>query len=141
MSEMLPNKIRGAACGYIYAVNDVLQFCASKLYPSLKDTLGIHGVFLLFGINSFLCCIFSYLFLPETQGKSLAQIEEYFRGKNLLWIKRDKRLGQHNTINRYIEMKEANTSGCVKTYSEEEQDRKLEDQLNKYERKLSVTFS
>jgi hypothetical protein len=141
MSEILPAKIRGVACGYIYAANDAMQFCASKLYPSLKVTLGMHGVFLLFGINALFCCILSYLFLPETQGKSLAQIEQYFRGHNLLWIKRDKGLGQHNTGNTYFEMKPTDTSGCVKTYSEEDQNIETEDKRDKCERKLSVTFS
>jgi hypothetical protein len=141
MTEIIPTKIRGVACGYIHAANDVLQFCAAKLYPTLKNTLGMHGIFILFGINGLLCCIFSYLFLPETQGKSLAQIEEYFRGKNLLWLRRDKRPGQHITKNRYFEMKETNTCGCVKTYSEEEQNRKTEGKQDKCERKLSVTFS
>ncbi|KDR20984.1 facilitated trehalose transporter Tret1-2 homolog isoform X2 [Zootermopsis nevadensis] len=140
MSEILPTKIRGLACSYIFAANDALQFCVSKLYPWLKDTLEMHGVFLLFGINALFCCILSHLFLPETQGKSLAEIEEYFRDKNLLWAKRDKRLGQHNMRNKYLEMKETNARGCVKTYSEE-QNIKTEEKPNKCERKMSVTFS
>jgi len=140
MSEILPAKIRGVASGYIYAVNDVLQFFLSKIYPWLKDTLGMHGLFLMFGVNALLCCVFSYLFLPETQGQSLSQIEEYFRNNNLFWIKRDKRSGCCNTTPVYIEMESIDTTGNVKTYSERDENKHTE-YTRKSTRKVSVTFN
>lgn len=139
-SEILPAKIRGVACGYIYAVNDVIQFLVTKIYPWLKDTLGMHGLFLIFGINALLCCVFSYLFLPETQGQSLPQIEEYFRNNNLFWIKRDKRSDSCNTTPVYIEMKSIDTTGNVKTYSERDENKHTE-YTRKSTRKVSVTFN
>jgi SP family facilitated glucose transporter-like MFS transporter 8 len=141
MSEILPAKIRGVASGYIYAVNDVMQFVISKIYPWLKHTLGMHGVFLVFGVNALLCCIFSYLFLPETQGKSLPEIEEYFRDKTLFWINRDKRTDRCNTTPVYIEMKSIETTSNVKTYSEQEDEQKHTEDTRKTNRKLSVTFN
>jgi hypothetical protein len=81
------------------------------------------------------------VFLPETQGKSLAQIEEYFRTQKLLWVKRDKRLQRHNSRNIYFEMKETNAWGCVRTYGEQEKNVKTEDKATESKRKLSVTFS
>jgi SP family facilitated glucose transporter-like MFS transporter 8 len=140
MSEILPAKIRGVASGYMYAVNDVMQFFLSKLYPWLKDTLGMHGVFLMFGVNALLCCIFSYLFLPETQGQSLPQIEEYFRNNSLFWVKRDKRSDRCNTTPVYIEMKSTDRTGVVKTYSEQDKNRHTE-YTRRSTRKVSVTFS
>ncbi|PSN30503.1 hypothetical protein C0J52_23355 [Blattella germanica] len=118
MSEILPIKIRGAASGYIFAVNDITQFLISKSYPWLKDNLGAHGIFIVFGINSLLFLIFCFLFMPETQGKSLSQIEEYFRGRNLIWKKRDRRLGRDYTRKKYFEMKKVNIKETVTTYSE-----------------------
>ena len=140
MSEILPAKIRGVASGYIYAVNDVMQFFLSKIYPWLKETLGMHGVFLMFGVNALICCIFFYLFLPETQGQSLPQIEEYFRNNALFWIKRDKRSDPCNTTPVYIEMKSTNTTGNVKTNSEQDEI-KHKQYTRKNTRKVSVTFS
>jgi len=140
MSEILPAEIRGVASGYMYAVNDVMQFFLSKIYPWLKETLGMHGVFLTFGVNALLCCIFSYLFLPETQGLSLPQIEEYFRNNNLFWIKRDKRSDRCNTTPVYIEFKSIDTTGVVKTYSEQDKNKHTE-YTRKSTRKVSVTFS
>lgn len=141
MSEILPAKIRGVACGYIYAANDVTQFCASKLYPWLKGTLGVHGIFFVLGMNGLICCIFSYFVLPETQGKSLAQIEEYFRSQKLLWVRRDKRLGRHSSGSSYLEMKKTNTLGCIKTYGEQEENVNADDNGEEPKRRLSVTFS
>lgn len=140
MSELLPTKIRGAASGYIYSVNDVLQFCLSKTYPWLKGALGIHGVFLMFGVNALLCSLFCYFFLPETQGKSLPQIEEYFRNSTLFWIKRDRRSDRCNTTQVYIEMKSTDTTGSVTTYGEQDDNKLTEDTHKKTTRKLSVTF-
>jgi SP family facilitated glucose transporter-like MFS transporter 8 len=140
MSEILPAKIRGAASGYIYAVNDVLQFLVSKIYPWLKETLGMHGVFFVFGVSALLCCIFSYFFLPETQGQSLPQIEEYFRNNTLFWIKRDIRSDPCNTTPVYVEMKSIDTTGNVNTYSEQDENKHTECP-RKTTRKVSVTFS
>jgi hypothetical protein len=140
MSEILPAKIRGVASGYIYAVNDILQFFLSKIYPWLKGTLGMHGVFLAFGVNALLCCIFCYFFLPETQGRSLLQIEEYFRNNNLLWIKRDERSDPCNPTPVYIEMKNTDTTGNVKTYSEQDENKHTE-HTRKTTRQASVTFN
>jgi MFS family permease len=141
MSEILPTKIRGVASGYIYAVNDLMQFVISKIYPWLKHTLGMHGVFLVFGLNALICCIFSYFFLPETQGKTLPEIEEYFRDKTLFWIKRDKTPDRCNTTPLYIEMNSIDTTGDVKTYSEQEDENRLAEDSRKTSRKLSVTFN
>jgi len=140
-SEIIPAKIRGVACGYIYAVNDVMQFFLSKIYPWMKQTLGMHGVFLVFGVNALFSCIFSYLFLPETQGKSLPQIEEYFRNNSLFWIKRDKRSDRCDTTTPvYTEMKAMDTTGNVKTYSEQNENKHTEYE-GKCSRKVSVTFN
>jgi hypothetical protein len=141
MSEILPVKIRGAACGYIFAANDAMQFCATKTYPWLKEAIGVHGIFFVLGMNALICCIFSYFVLPETHGKSLVQIEEYFRNQKFLWVRRDKRLKLQSSRSSYFEMKENNTCGCIKTYGEQEDDVKTEDKVEESKRKLSVTFS
>ncbi|KAJ9574691.1 hypothetical protein L9F63_008152 [Diploptera punctata] len=145
MSEILPIKIRGGASGYIFAANDITQFLVAKCYPWMKETLGPHGVFLWFGINCIIFLVICYLFLPETRGKTLAQIEEYFRGRNYLWVKRDRRLGRDYTRKRYYEMKKINTTSKVATYSEPTQntddDDEDDDRPMRNKRKLSVTFS
>jgi MFS family permease len=88
IGETQPSHIRGFACGYIYTMNDLLLGGFLKIYPWMLTTLQIHGLFLLFGISCAVCTIFLYLFLPETQGLTLQQIEDYFLQPNIMWITR-----------------------------------------------------
>lgn len=90
IGETQPAHVRGFACGYIYTVNDLLLGGVVKLYPWMSSNLEIHGLFFMFGISCVLCTIFVYLFLPETQGLTLQQIEDYFRKPNIMWINRNK---------------------------------------------------
>ena len=88
IGETQPSHIRGFACGYIYTMNDLLLGGFLKMYPWMLTTLQIHGLFLLFGISCAVCTIFLYFFLPETQGLTLQQIEDYFLQPNIMWITR-----------------------------------------------------
>jgi hypothetical protein len=88
IGETQATHVRGFACGYIYTVNDLVLGATLKFYHVLMRNLEIHGMFLLFGISCLVCTIFVYLFLPETQGKTLEEIEDYFREPNVMWISR-----------------------------------------------------
>ncbi|XP_069677371.1 facilitated trehalose transporter Tret1-2 homolog [Periplaneta americana] len=88
MGEVLPSKIRSVACGYIYAINDVGMCFAIKSFPAMSESLGAHGLFWIFAVASVACTLLVYLLLPETQGKSLEQIEDYFAQSNVMYITR-----------------------------------------------------
>jgi SP family facilitated glucose transporter-like MFS transporter 8 len=90
IGETQPSHVRGFTCGYIYTMNDLLLGAVVKLYPWLSSSLQIHGLFMFFGISCVMCTIFVYLFLPETQGLTLQQIEDYFRQPNIMWVTRNK---------------------------------------------------
>jgi hypothetical protein len=40
------------------------------------DALGIHGAFWMFGSNCLIAAAFVFLFVPETKGRTLEQIED-----------------------------------------------------------------
>ena len=88
IGETQPSHFRGFASGYIFTMNDLFLAVFLTLYPWMLTTLQIHGLFLLFGISCAVCTIFLYLFLPETQGLTLQQIEDYFLQPNIMWITR-----------------------------------------------------
>lgn len=90
IGELLPVKIRGAFGGYIFAIFNVLLFFMAKVFPAMLHTMGSHGVFWMFGMSSLLGTLFVYLFFPETKGKSLEEIEDYFAEKNVMWLTRKK---------------------------------------------------
>lgn len=46
IGEILPSKIRCVAGAYIFTMNDIGMFCATKFFPSVASATGIHGLFL-----------------------------------------------------------------------------------------------
>jgi hypothetical protein len=53
-------------------------FIAAKTFLSIEDGLQLHGSFWLFGAINCFCFAFLYFQLPETEGKSLEEIERLF---------------------------------------------------------------
>ncbi|XP_013186921.1 facilitated trehalose transporter Tret1 [Amyelois transitella] len=90
IGELLPTKVRGLCGGYIFCLFNAVLFGFTKLYPIMKNAIGMDGVFGLFGASSTLATIILFLMLPETKGKSLIQIEQYYEKPNVLWLTRKK---------------------------------------------------
>ncbi len=75
ISEIFPNRIRGAAMSI--AVFSLWVGCTALTFtfPFLKRTLGAHGAFWLYGAICVVGFVVIYRKLPETKGKSLETIE------------------------------------------------------------------
>ncbi|XP_069677360.1 facilitated trehalose transporter Tret1-2 homolog [Periplaneta americana] len=104
MGELLPAKIRGSVGGYILAGTYLGFFVTTKIFPWLCNVLGVHGVFTAFGAIAFVGSFFMYLFLPESSGKSLTEIENYFRQPNVLWVGRNRVLRRRGFVPETYEM-------------------------------------
>lgn len=83
ISELFPNRIRGAAMSL--AVFSLWVGCTTLTlsFPSLNHFLGASGTFGIYGgicAAAFFVCL---RFLPETKGKSLEQIEEELVGSHV----------------------------------------------------------
>uniref|UniRef100_A0A182NAM7 Major facilitator superfamily (MFS) profile domain-containing protein n=1 Tax=Anopheles dirus TaxID=7168 RepID=A0A182NAM7_9DIPT len=79
-AEVYPTKIRGFASGLTIFFGYTMSFIILKVYPSMVETIGNSNVFIFFGCLSVLGIVFVYFFLPETKGRTLEEIENYFRG-------------------------------------------------------------
>jgi SP family arabinose:H+ symporter-like MFS transporter len=75
ISEIFPNRIRGAAMSV--AVFSLWVGCTALTltFPYLKAGLGAHGAFWLYGVICVMGFIVILVKLPETKGKSLEDIE------------------------------------------------------------------
>lgn len=76
------NRTRGMATGLTAALNYLLSFVATKTYYNLETSLSMPGVAL---FNCFIIAIgfvFMYFILPETEGKTLEDIELHFADKS-----------------------------------------------------------
>lgn len=88
LGELLPVRIRGCSGGYSFAIFNLSLFFITKIFPSMLQVMGSHGAFWMFGVSSLLGTLFLYLFFPETKGKTLEEIEDYFAESNVMWITR-----------------------------------------------------
>ncbi|KAJ8885728.1 hypothetical protein PR048_011926 [Dryococelus australis] len=79
--ELFPLNIRGVMGGLVAALANVLIFASVKTYPNLTHGIGMDGTLWFFAASSLLGAVFCQIFLPETQGKSLHEIEMTFNNK------------------------------------------------------------
>lgn len=78
VSEMFPNRIRGKAVAFASFTQWIFNFLVVLLFPHFLASVGGAATFLFLAAMSFVQWLFCYLYLPETKGKSLEEIE-------LLW--------------------------------------------------------
>jgi hypothetical protein len=76
-AEIFPNRIRSKAMGLSSTLNWLSNFAVGLSFPSLSLALGPLS-FVPFGVVLALAFVLQYLFVPETQGKSLEEIQEEF---------------------------------------------------------------
>lgn len=88
IGELLPARVRGRVGGYIFAAFNLGFFAVAKVFPYLNQVLKTQGIFLLFGSASLAAAVIMFLLLPETKGRTLGEIEDYFQDKNWLWMSR-----------------------------------------------------
>jgi sugar porter (SP) family MFS transporter len=79
LSEIFPNKIRGKALAFASFTQWILNFLVVLLFPHFLASLGGAKTFLFLAVMSFLQWLFTYLYVPETKGKSLEEIEQIWK--------------------------------------------------------------
>lgn len=90
-AELFPTDIRGMAQGLMIAIANIISFATLKVYPFLGDMIGgSYAVQWLFSATSALGTIFIFIFVPETHGKQLAEIQEYFQNHTVYILNRNK---------------------------------------------------
>lgn len=74
-SEMFPNRVRGMALSFSTAVSWMFTFLTVQFSPFILNQFGGAVLFGFFGVFSLLAFVFVKIWIPETKGKSLEQIE------------------------------------------------------------------
>ncbi len=80
LSEIFPNRIRGAAMAVATVALWSASFILTYTFPLLNELMGASGTFWLYGIISVAGFMFMKKHLPETKGKSLEEIEQEIIG-------------------------------------------------------------
>ena len=75
LSEIFPNRIRGLAVSIAVSSLWIACFAVTYTFPILNRILGAAGTFWCYGVICFAGLLFIALFIPETKGKTLEEIE------------------------------------------------------------------
>ena len=76
ISEIFPNRIRGAAMSVAVMALWIACFLLTYTFPILNRNLGASGTFWLYGVICVMGGLFIAARLPETKGKTLEEIEK-----------------------------------------------------------------
>jgi MFS transporter, SP family, arabinose:H+ symporter len=76
VAEIFPNRIRGKALAFASFTQWIFNFLIVLLFPHFLASLGGTITFLFLAVMSFLQFMFTFLYVPETKGKSLEEIEQ-----------------------------------------------------------------
>ena len=76
VAEMFPNRIRGQAVAMASFTQWVFTFLVVLLFPHVLAALGGTLTFLFLAIMAFIQLLIAWLFIRETKGKSLEEIED-----------------------------------------------------------------
>ncbi|MCA1021967.1 D-xylose transporter XylE [Halobacillus litoralis] len=79
-SELFPNKIRGQVMALTVAVNWGSNLLVSTTFPTLLE-MGAGFTYGLYGLMCVLSFAFVWKLVPETKGKTLEEIEQYWLSK------------------------------------------------------------
>ncbi len=81
LAEIFPNRVRGRATAIASMALWAADYAVSQSFPPLLSSAGPAATYWIFGALSLVTVLFTWLFVPETKGKSLEKMEE-------LWSRR-----------------------------------------------------
>jgi MFS transporter, SP family, galactose:H+ symporter len=82
ISEIYPLNVRGLAEGTAASANWAFNLLVSLTFLTLLNALGAGRTFCLFGVLALASFVFSYRLVPETKGRTLEDIENFWRSRN-----------------------------------------------------------
>lgn len=91
IGELLPNDLRGFCSPLFICYSYGVMSLGAKVYPYMLMYVSIANIFVYYAIVSILTSLFVYLYVPETNGKTLKEIENYFirKSRKILTISRN----------------------------------------------------
>ena len=75
ISEIFPNHVRSRAVSVAVSALWIASFALTYTFPLINRALGSSGTFLGYGTICMLGAVFVFVFVPETKGKTLEEIE------------------------------------------------------------------
>lgn len=79
IAEIFPLQLRGLGMGICIFFLWIVDFMIGSAFPVLLSSFGLSGTFFFFVASGIIAMIFVKTCVPETKGRSLEEIEAYFR--------------------------------------------------------------
>ena len=81
LTELMPTRIRSTGMGIAMVLNNGVQFLSALFFPIVVGTQGFRAMFFIWAGCTVIYFVTAAFFMPETKGKTLEEIEDYFEGK------------------------------------------------------------
>ncbi|XP_072742616.1 facilitated trehalose transporter Tret1-like isoform X3 [Anoplolepis gracilipes] len=82
IGELFPTNVKALGSTVTVIAAGVIAFSVTKLYLIIADNFGIHIPFWIFTACSLAGALFTFLYVPETKGKTLQQIQKELHGSS-----------------------------------------------------------
>ncbi|XP_025205477.1 facilitated trehalose transporter Tret1-like isoform X2 [Melanaphis sacchari] len=82
MGEIFPTNLKSVASALTASFCWLLGFVLTKMFDMVCNAIGIHFVFWFFAVCCILALLFTAFLLPETEGKTLQEIQDILHGRN-----------------------------------------------------------
>ncbi|MBR5549348.1 MAG: MFS transporter [Kiritimatiellae bacterium] len=79
LSELMPTRIRATGMSIAMIINQGVSATIATIFPAWKDAWGFPAVFYCLAGFTVIYFITAAFFLPETKGRTLEEIEQYFK--------------------------------------------------------------
>lgn len=70
------------ASGITAALNYIMAFCTTKTYFNIETSLSLFGLITLYAVVDCIGLVYIYMFVPETERRTLEEIELHFSDNN-----------------------------------------------------------
>jgi len=81
LTELMPTRIRSTGMGIAMVLNNGVQFLSALFFPIVVGSYGFHAMFFIWAACTVIYFITAAFVMPETKGKTLEEIEDYFDGQ------------------------------------------------------------
>ncbi|CAK9818520.1 Facilitated trehalose transporter Tret1 [Anthophora plagiata] len=79
-AEVFPANVRSSATGAAGSIGYIWNSIANKVFLYMVDGMSLAGTFFFYALINFVGGVLLYFILPETEGRSLHEIEEHYAG-------------------------------------------------------------